>query len=115
MFTVLAHEEKMYDTYYAGNKIEIPVEDSYSHTGTLGYNAMVFQQGLHFNMLTHELVGVEKDALDLDFIVHTFNEATSSGREGEEPPSSEEVELRARHYLVFFFQLWYGKAAPVEF
>jgi hypothetical protein len=61
------------------------------------------------------LVGVGKDALDLDVIVHEFKKTASSGQEGEETPNGKEVELRAKHYLVFFFQLWDGKAAPVKF
>jgi hypothetical protein len=54
---------------------------------------------LIFNMDRHELVGVGKYALDLDVIVHEFKKAASLGQEGEEPPNSQEVELRTKHYL----------------
>jgi hypothetical protein len=101
MFIVLAHEEKMYDNYYAGKKIEIPAEDSYSRMGTLGYDSIACRQGLHFNMATHELVGVGKDALYLDIIVQEFKKDAYSGQEGEGPPNSE-VELRANHCLLIF-------------
>jgi hypothetical protein len=115
LFTVLAHEEKMYDSYYAGKRNEIPAEDSYSRMGTLGYDSMVCRQGMHFNMATHELVGVGKNALDLDVILHEFKKAASSGQEGEETPNSEEVELRAKHYLMFFLSTvgWKSSARQV--